>query len=113
MGIGSGLIVMWSGLLANIPNGWLLCDGTSGTPDLREKFVQGAADGIDPGASGGASSHTHDFTSDTHNHVIVPGSGLAPGVLVSDTTTSVPVTGITDATSSKPPFFDLAFLMKS
>jgi len=31
-GIPSGVIVMWSGLLANIPSGWALCDGTSGTP---------------------------------------------------------------------------------
>jgi len=32
-------IVMWSGSLANIPSGWVLCDGTNGTPDLRSRFI--------------------------------------------------------------------------
>jgi hypothetical protein len=55
----TGVIVMWSGLLSAIPTGWLLCDGTSGTPDLRSMFIQGAAAGQNPGATGGASTHTH------------------------------------------------------
>lgn len=38
----SGVIVMWSGTIANIPSGWHLCDGTNGTPDLRNFFVVGA-----------------------------------------------------------------------
>lgn len=38
----SGMIMMWSGTVATIPSGWLLCDGTSGTPDLRNKFIIGA-----------------------------------------------------------------------
>jgi hypothetical protein len=54
-----GMIVMWSGLLVNIPSGWTLCDGTVGTPDLRDRFLKGAAAGIDPGATGGAATHTH------------------------------------------------------
>jgi len=56
----SGLIVMWHGLIANIPTGWLLCNGTLGTPDLRDKFVKGAPPGIDPGGTGGSNTHTHD-----------------------------------------------------
>src|SRR6185369_12849934 len=32
--IPAGLIAMWGGLVANIPSGWLLCDGQNGTPDL-------------------------------------------------------------------------------
>lgn len=49
-----GGIIMWSGTLVNIPSGWALCDGTAGTPDLRDKFVRGAAPAADPGATGGA-----------------------------------------------------------
>jgi hypothetical protein len=30
-----GLIVMWNGNIRKIPDGWALCDGTQGTPDLR------------------------------------------------------------------------------
>jgi len=35
----TGIIVMWSGLINSIPNGWALCDGTKGTPDLRDRFI--------------------------------------------------------------------------
>lgn len=41
-GVPSGVILMWSGPVATIPSGWNLCDGTSGTPDLRDKFIVGA-----------------------------------------------------------------------
>lgn len=40
--IPSGGIIMWSGAIAAIPTGWLLCDGTNSTPDLRDRFVIGA-----------------------------------------------------------------------
>jgi microcystin-dependent protein len=54
----SGGIIMWSGSVASIPSGWLLCDGTSGTPDLRNRFVVGAGDSYAVGATGGADSVT-------------------------------------------------------
>lgn len=38
----AGMIMMWSGTIATIPSGWLLCDGSSGTPDLRNRFIIGA-----------------------------------------------------------------------
>jgi hypothetical protein len=37
-----GLIVMWSGNISKIPDGWALCNGTQGTPDLRGRFIIGA-----------------------------------------------------------------------
>jgi microcystin-dependent protein len=51
---------MWNGTA--IPNGWALCDGTSGTPDLRGMFIAGF-DSTDTdydtiGNSGGEKSHT-------------------------------------------------------
>ena len=36
------MIMMWSGTIATIPSGWLLCNGSSGTPDLRDRFIVGA-----------------------------------------------------------------------
>jgi len=48
-----GGIILWSGKLADIPSGWHLCDGEDGTPNLRNKFVYGAGNGIDPGSSSG------------------------------------------------------------
>ena len=57
-GFPSGGIVMWSGSAATIPSGWFLCDGTNGTPDLRDRFIVGAGDTYDPGDTGGAAEVT-------------------------------------------------------
>ena len=40
----SGMVVAWNGTINEINNlvGWQLCDGTNGTPDLRNKFLVGA-----------------------------------------------------------------------
>ena len=38
----TGVIVLWSGTIATIPSGWVLCDGSNSTPDLRDRFVVGA-----------------------------------------------------------------------
>lgn len=48
-----GTIVIWSGTADNIPTGWQLCDGTNGTPDLRDKFVLGAGTTHNVGETGG------------------------------------------------------------
>lgn len=45
-----GIIVMWSGSSASIPEGWALCDGSQGTPNLIDRFVIG---GNSAGATGG------------------------------------------------------------
>ena len=54
-----GIIVMWGGLLVNIPAGWALCNGANGTPDLRDRFIKGAAAAANPGTLGGSATHTH------------------------------------------------------
>jgi len=55
----SGVILMWSGLLSAIPSGWVLCDGTGGTPNLIAKFIRGVAtDATNPGTTGGADTVT-------------------------------------------------------
>jgi len=50
-------IVMWSGTIANIPIGWHLCDGTSGTPNLVDRFIVGAGSMYEVGATGGEATH--------------------------------------------------------
>jgi microcystin-dependent protein len=71
----AGGIIMWSGSIANIPTGWRLCDGTNGTPDLRNRFIVGAGSTYAVNATGGADSvtlstaqipgHTHTFSATT------------------------------------------------
>ena len=67
-----GGIIMWSGTIATIPSGWALCNGSNGTPDLRDKFVVGAHSDLSGVAksnvegsynqSGGDISHNHGAT---------------------------------------------------
>ena len=59
-GIPSGVIVIWSGATNAIPSGWVLCNGNNGTPDLRNRFVVGAANNpgtyYEVGDTGGANT---------------------------------------------------------
>lgn len=56
--IPSGIITMWSGPSSNIPSGWLLCNGSNGTPDLRDRFIVGAGNSYSVGNTGGSASVT-------------------------------------------------------
>lgn len=65
----AGLIVMWYGLIAQIPAGWVLCNGLNGTPDMRGLFPKGAAAGVEAGSTGGSATHTHTaHASHTHDY---------------------------------------------
>ena len=48
-----GAIIMWSGSISSIPVGWNLCDGSNGTPDLRDRFVIAAGNNYAVGTIGG------------------------------------------------------------
>lgn len=63
-----GGIIMWSGNVASIPTRWALCNGSNGTPDLRDRFIVGAGSTYAPGATGGSAnaiavSHSHTASS--------------------------------------------------
>jgi hypothetical protein len=60
----AGMIIIWSGSLGSIPAGWVLCDGTNATPDLRDRFIVGAGNTYAVGATGGSA----DAIVVTHNH---------------------------------------------
>lgn len=149
----SGFIGMWSGTIASIPSGWYLCNGSNGTPDLRNKFIIGADADVTSIAktsitgtatqTGGSKdsvliSHTHTATSTVtdpgHTHLgsvynyyspgSVGGAGYVSGINQTTATTSS-TTGITVATTNAtagtgagtnenlPPYYALAFIMKS
>lgn len=61
-----GLIAIWSGSTGSIPANWHLCDGTSGTVDLRSKFIVGAGSTYAVGATGGQTAVTPTITVDSH-----------------------------------------------
>jgi len=71
--IPSGGIILWSGSVASIPTGWVLCNGLNSTPDLRDRFVVGAGNGYAVAATGGSSTVTLTTAQlPVHSH---PGSG--------------------------------------
>jgi hypothetical protein len=89
--VGSGMlpvggIVIWSGSVGSIPSGFFLCDGSNGTPDLRNDFIIGAGGAYAVGATGGSNTittvpaHTHTVsgTTDTQtNHTHTTNMGAA------------------------------------
>lgn len=144
----AGVILMWSGSIASIPAGWLLCNGTNGTPDLRNRFIVGAGSTYAVGATGGSAdaivvSHSHTATSTvtdpghwheqpnsggavTSQSITAPfglgltgnvsytgyyGTGVATtGITVS---TSVASSGSSGTNANLPPYYALAYIMKS
>lgn len=60
---------MWSGQSTNIPDGWALCNGQNGTPNLTDKFIIGAGAGYTAGATGGNKTKTLTTSNlPSHNH---------------------------------------------
>jgi microcystin-dependent protein len=130
--IPSGCIVMWSGSVASIPSGWLLCNGSSGTPDLRNRFVVGAGSTYSVAGTGGSAdaivvSHTHSITDPGHLH---KSRGANPGgslqsysvtdsdnfleydTSISTTGISINSTGSSGTNANLPPYFALAYIIK-
>jgi hypothetical protein len=136
----SGVILLWSGSTGSIPSGFLLCDGTNGTPDLRDRFIVGAGNSYAVNAIGGTADaivpvHTHAATSTvtdpghTHSMIYTNIAGAGAGSLFngnSSISATIPAafTGITVATSvanagvsgvgaNIPPYYALAYIQKS
>ena len=142
----SGMIVLWSGATDAIPTGWVLCNGSNSTPDLRNRFVVGAGDTYSVNATGGSAdatlvSHTHSATSSVtdpgHFHEIMQklqGAFANNGAFIQPASTQISnsftnnsatnTTGISVSTSlstagssatnaNLPPYYALAYIMKT
>ena len=142
----TGAIILWSGSIGAIPSGYVICDGTNSTPDLRDRFIVGAGNSYAVAATGGSAdaivvSHTHTATStptDPGHWHYQPNSGGAGGTITASSGlastgngsysgyygTAVATTGITVATTNTstgvsgtnanlPPYYALAYIMKT
>ena len=150
----SGMIMMWSGTIATIPTGWVLCNGSNSTPDLRNKFVIGAhtdSAGVAYSTVTGSNtqtggtkdainvSHTHTATTTAtdsgHTHLSNAvglvngtinwvGTGGTPynngnntntgtGTANITATTTISTEGSSGTNQNLPPYYALAFIMKT
>ena len=80
----TGMIILWSGAADAIPSGFVLCNGSNSTPDLRNRFVVGAGDSYSVNNTGGSQEVTLSTSQlPSHNH----------SVSVSGTTSNKSLTG--------------------
>lgn len=123
--IPSGIIVMWSGTIATIPSGWVLCNGSNSTPDLRNLFVVCAdadsggvakstitGSALQSHSTGIVGNHTHTFPLYSPNN---GGSSGVPQNSPGPTDTTSNATNNNTGGNSKniAPFYALAYIMKS
>jgi len=117
-------IIMWHGAIGSIPAGWTLCDGTEGTPDLRDRFLLGAGGDRNPADVGGSDEWTVNLGG-VHDHGgDVPASGAVQAVETDDAPdTNVSAVSHQHAivqepahqhtiTGVLPPYYAAVFIMK-
>ena len=120
-GVPSGVIVMWSGATNAIPSGWVLCNGSNGTPNLQDKFLVGAGSTYSVGATGGQADaivpeHTHPTSFDGKKYF--PGGGSTSvsyggaGGYPADVF-SMSNTGGGQSHENRPPYYALCYIMKT
>ncbi|MDR1974394.1 MAG: hypothetical protein LBQ31_06930 [Bacteroidales bacterium] len=122
-----GGIILWSGSVSSLPDGWSLCDGLNGTPNLKGKFVvgynSGSSDYNSIGKTGGAENVTLTVAQmPSHNHEVkVRGKvDQAPsaGQYVFDDADGANYTEYTEysgggqAHENRPPYYVLAYIMR-
>jgi len=127
-----GMVVIWTGGLNDIPQGWALCDGTQGTPDLRGRFVLGVNPKNNPvadltatniGEKAGTEmhkltieempSHNHRITSSPYwNQFCWKNGGCDPYWVNGNTDRDTVNTGGDKPHNNMPPFYTLAYIMK-
>lgn len=122
--IPSGLICMWSG--STPPDGWALCDGENGTPDLRGRFVLGNSASHAIGSKGGSETVTLTIEQiPSHSHVDSRSASFGSAKFsttstssgnainwVANSTYEVSKTGGSQAHDNMPPYYTLAYIMK-
>jgi len=127
-----GGIILWSGSIGSIPDGWRLCNGFDGTPNLQDRFVVGAGSGYAVYTTGGAATVTLSVGQmPQHNH----GSRVTSvslnkstercdkdpntsGYLLNDRTSltvsssTMSNQGSNQSHENRPPYYALAYIMR-
>lgn len=105
-------IIIWTGTIANIPAGFVICDGNNSTPNLLARFIEGVATAsTNPGTTGGGTSKTTAGHTHTVPHGLLGAAGTAVNIVYTDVvTTSSATDSIADI---RPLYYDVAFIMKT
>ena len=111
--IPSGGIIIWSGSSATIPSGWLLCDGSSSTPDLRNRFVVGATSTYAVGATGGSGAYIGDGGAGGNRTYPTGNGGSTTGTATTGITVANSTTGSSGTNANLPPYYALCYIMKA
>lgn len=117
LSIPQGTIAVWDGPLSGIPDGWFLCDGNNGTPNMVDRYPLGATASI--GTTGGSvaththtgSSHTHSTTGHSHSSTIGQGTHTNANMALIPAQTTVATENHThsaNSTNSTTPTFNSA-----
>jgi hypothetical protein len=117
-----GMIVAYYANAGAIPSGWAICDGTNGTPDLRDKYLVGVDALADVGKNAGNEKHNHNVTirgtTDGARRVSDgwgfdgPDRGKSPQATGLDHQHDFGGSGTTDYSYNAPPSVTVIFLMK-
>ena len=113
----TGCIIVWSGSQGSIPSGFVLCNGSNSTPDLRDKFVIGAGNSYTVGQTGGSA----DAIVVSHTHIVTGQDGSGSGTVTSfPTAVGATGTGVTTSSAGTsgtnanlPPYYALCYIMKT
>ncbi len=84
----AGIVVMWTGATNQVPSGWGLCDGGSGRPDMRDRFVVGVGPTYTQGVTGGTDSK-NTGAGGAHAHTTGAAGAHAHGITVDGHTLTV------------------------
>ena len=130
-----GGIIIWSGSTGSVPDGWALCNGSNGTPNLQDRFVVGAGSGYAVDATGGSA----DAVVVDHNHGLSGGGASGSFITevnsnregrksgstfcvdnittssgnVSYTRPTVNNEGVSGTNANLPPYYALAYIMRT
>jgi len=118
-GVPSGVISPFNGPESDVPDGWTLCDGKDGSPDLRDRFVVGAEGSYGKGDKGGKESVTLDESQiPEHNHGIKANDNTNSDNPSLTSTYGTSRTNYTETAGgggsheNRPPFYALAYIMR-
>ena len=115
----SGMIIAWSGSVANIPTGFVLCDGSNNTPDLRDRFIIGAGNNYAVDATGGSKDavlveHFHTTLNFVARSNYAEPRNFGVGTDGNcNSTGNTDTKGVSGTDKNLPPYHALCFIMKT